>query len=116
LQPGSQAVPPPLELAARGQEIPICVVNFSNKFLRSELELRQCSLFVSAIGTRPVVLVDEVVAEVAHSFHLKEGSLQIHCSMLKEFLLLLPDAAVVERVYAEGRAFHGPRFSLQFKR
>jgi hypothetical protein len=91
--------------------MPICVVNFSDNFLRTEHELRRHGLFVSLISTRPVVLANEVVMEVAHSFQLEKGSLKIHHTMPEDFLLLLS-----ERVYASGRPFHGPRFSLQFKR
>jgi hypothetical protein len=39
-QPGSQVVVPPLELAVGGQLTPICVGDFSDKFLRAELDLR----------------------------------------------------------------------------
>jgi hypothetical protein len=47
---------------------PIYVVDFCDKFLRAELELRQRGLFVMVIGARPVVLADEVIVEVARSF------------------------------------------------
>jgi hypothetical protein len=53
-----------------------------------------------------VVLADEVVVEVVHSFQLKEGSMKIHHTMSEDFLLLLPDAVAVEWVYASCRAFH----------
>jgi hypothetical protein len=64
----SQVVVPPLELAAGRQVTPIYVVDFCDKFLRAELELRQRGLFVMVIGARPVVLADEVIVEVARSF------------------------------------------------
>jgi hypothetical protein len=41
------------------------------------------------IGTRPVVLADEVIVEVARSFQLEEGSMRIHNTMPEDFLLLL---------------------------
>jgi hypothetical protein len=57
-----------------------------------------------------------VIVEVARSFQLEEGSMRIHNTMPEDFLLLLSDAVAMERVYNGGRAFHGPRFSLQFKK
>jgi hypothetical protein len=71
---------------------PICVVNFTDNFAREELELRRRDLFVSVIGTRPVILADKVAAEVVRSFRLEGSLLKIHHSMPKDFLLLLPDA------------------------
>jgi hypothetical protein len=71
---------------------PTCVVNFTDNFAREELELRRRDLFVSVIGTRPVILADKVAAEVVRSFRLEGSLLKIHHSMLKDFLLLLPDA------------------------
>jgi hypothetical protein len=68
----SQVIAPPLELAVGGQVTPICVVDFSDKLLRVELKFRQRGLFVSMVGTRPMVLTDEVVVEVAHVFRSKK--------------------------------------------
>jgi hypothetical protein len=94
---------------------PICV-NFTEGFAREELELRRRGLFVSVIGTRPVVLANEVVAEVARSFQLDGSLLKIHHSMPEDFLLLLPDEETAERVFDGGKPLHGPWFSLQFKK
>jgi hypothetical protein len=88
-QPGSQVVVPPLELAVGGQLTPICAVDFSDKFLRAELELQQRGLFVTVIGTISEVLANEVIVEVARSFQLEEGSMRIHNTMPEDFLLLL---------------------------
>jgi hypothetical protein len=68
----SQVVTPPLELAVGGQVTPICVIDFSDKLLRAELEFWQHGLFVSMIGTRPMVLANEVAMEVAHVFRSKK--------------------------------------------
>jgi hypothetical protein len=84
--------------------------------MMAELELRHHGLFILVIGTRPVVLVDEVIAEVARSFQLWEDLLNIHHTMPEDFLLMLSDEAMAVRLYDDGRPFHGPRFSLQFKK
>jgi hypothetical protein len=42
--------------------------------------------------------------------------MKIHHTMPGDFLLLLPDVVAVELVYASSRPFHGPCFSLQFKK
>jgi hypothetical protein len=87
---------------------PICVVNFTDNFAREELELRRRDLFVSVIGTRPVILADKVAAEVVRSFRLEGSLLKIHHSMPKDFLLLLPDEETEERVFDGGKPLHGP--------
>jgi hypothetical protein len=84
--------------------------------MRAELELRRRGLFVSVIGTRPVLHADEVITEVARNFQLREDLLKIHHTTPKDFLLMLPDKATALRVYDDSRPFHGPRFSLQFKK
>jgi hypothetical protein len=71
----------PLQGTESGPVPPICAVNFTEGFAREELELRRHSLFVSVFGTRPVVLADKVVTEVAHSFQLDGSLLKIHHSM-----------------------------------
>jgi hypothetical protein len=99
-------------MAVGEQETAICIINFSDNFLRAENELHHHGLFVSVIGTRPLVLADEVVAEVALGFQLEVGLLKIHHTMPKYFLLLLLEEEAAKQVYAGGRLFHGMHFSL----
>jgi hypothetical protein len=55
------------------------VLDFSPVLAREEVALR-CALFITIVGTRPVVLADEVSSEIARSFELPLQSLKIHQS------------------------------------
>lgn len=54
------------------------------------------------------MLAEEVVREVAQGFKLDEASLQIHQTMPKDFLLLLPDERTADQVFDGGWPFHRP--------
>jgi hypothetical protein len=81
---------------------------------REEVALRR-ALFVTVIGTRPVVLGSNVLEEVDRRYCLNIDDMSIHQTMSEDFLLFLPDEEVVTRVLNEGRPFRGPMFSLVFK-
>jgi hypothetical protein len=81
---------------------------------REEVALRR-SLFVTVIGTRPVVLGSDVLEEVARRYCFNIDDMSIHQTMPEDFLLFLPDEEVAIRVLNEGRPFRGPMFSLVFK-
>ncbi|GJN10072.1 hypothetical protein PR202_ga28133 [Eleusine coracana subsp. coracana] len=81
---------------------PTCIVNFSESLERAELGLRR-ALFVTVVGSRPVVLADEVVQEVALSFHLNTNAIRAHQTFPEDFLLLFPNAEAADRIYDGGR-------------
>jgi hypothetical protein len=92
-----------------------CILEFSDDMAREEANLRR-ALFVTIVGTRPIVKGSEVVEEVAHSFNVKIEDMKIHQTKPEDFLLLLPDEATGSRVVNGGKILRGPRFSLIFKR
>lgn len=67
-------------------------------------------------GNRPVLNTDQVLPEVARSFNVSVESMQIMLFHLEDFLLMLHDWGVVQRVYNGCLPFHGPGFILFFKR
>jgi hypothetical protein len=81
-----------------------------------ELGLHRQALFIIVISTRSEVLADEVAEGAARGFDLEGGSILVHHTMPEDFILMLLDEAVVERVYRGSRPFHCPRFSFQFKK
>jgi hypothetical protein len=92
-----------------------CILEFSDDMAREEANLRR-ALFVTIVGTRPIVTDSEVIDEVAHSFNIKTEDMKIHQTKPEDFLLFLPDEATATRVLNDGKILKGPRFSLIFKR
>jgi hypothetical protein len=113
--PCSPAAAPEGSSQAPVTNTPSCVVEFLAAMAREEVNLRR-ALFVTVIGTRPVVLGDEVLEEVACNFGIDIVDKTIHQSMPEDFLLVLPDEETATRVLNEGRALRGPCFNLMFKR
>lgn len=62
-------------VATSGSERVSCIIGFSEDLAaRNEASLR-CALLVVIVGTRPVVIADEILDEVARSFQL---DIQVH--------------------------------------
>jgi hypothetical protein len=93
--------------------IPSCVLELSTD-IREEVALRR-ALFVTVVGTRPIILGSNVLEEVARRYCLNIDDMSIHQTMPEDFLLFLPDEEVATRVLNEGRPFRGPMFLLVFK-
>ncbi|KAF8670485.1 hypothetical protein HU200_050501 [Digitaria exilis] len=94
---------------------PICVIDRSTRMDNTEVDLQR-ALVVTIGGNRPSLVADRVLREVARSYNLAEGTIQVTPFAPEDFLLLLPDREVAERVYNGGRPFHDPGFTLLFKR
>ncbi|XP_035820086.1 uncharacterized protein [Zea mays] len=94
---------------------PSCVLEFSTDLARKEAALRR-ALFVSVVGTRPMVRGDEVIEELARSFSINPDDMSIQQATPEDFLLFLPDEHTATQILNEGRPFRGPGFSLNFKR
>jgi hypothetical protein len=67
-----------------GLEKPRCILDFKQSFAREEMSLRR-GLFVMVVGTRPVVLGEEVIAEVAERFELDARSMKVLDMWLEDF-------------------------------
>jgi hypothetical protein len=92
-----------------------CVLDYSDDLAREEIALRR-ALFVSVVGTRPMVLGSEIVDEVARQFDIAVQNMSIHQTMPEDFLLLMPDEDAATKVFNDGKALRGPRFTLLFKK
>jgi hypothetical protein len=81
-----------------------CVIEFSTAMAREEAALRR-ALFVSIVGSRPEISGAEVRDEVARAFGIDVISISIHQSLPEDFLLLLPDESLADRVFNGGKMF-----------
>jgi hypothetical protein len=67
-------------------------------------------------GTRLVVLGSKIVDEVARQFDIAVKNMSIHQTMPEDFLLLMSDEDAATKVFNDGKALRGPRFTLLFKK
>jgi hypothetical protein len=82
---------------------------------REEVAFRR-ALFVTLVGTRPLIPGMLVMEEVVRVFYLHLDSLTIHQTKPEDFLLILPDEDSATRVFNDGKMLRGPHFNLLFKR
>lgn len=94
---------------------PVCIIDRTARLESAKAELRR-ALVVTIGGNHPTLEAGHVLQEVARGFEIDVESMQIMPFKPEDFLLLLPDWSVAERVYNGGLPFHGPGFILIFKR
>jgi hypothetical protein len=120
---GSEEVPASMTAPSAGvmQSIPeestysrLCIVQRSTILDRAEAELGS-ALFVTVGGNRPAVTEHQVIEEVARSFRTDASVMSILMSVLEDFILVLPDIRVADRVLNNDPPLLRPSFSLLFK-
>jgi hypothetical protein len=78
-----------VDIVPNMSSIPSCVLELSTDMAREEVALHR-ALFVTIIGTRPVVLGSDVLEEVARRYCLNIDDMSIHQTMPEDFLLFSP--------------------------
>ena len=93
--------------------VPFNVIDCSPLLDQAE-DLRKV-IFVSIIGTRPVIAPQEVIDALANKFNVDREALHIHNSFPKDFLLILPYVDAAELVVNKSRSIHTPSFTMKIK-
>jgi hypothetical protein len=93
---------------------PLCVINQTASIDRTEADLRR-ALLVTVGGNRPTVSKFQVLEEVSRAFNIAVNSMVVMVAAPEDFLLMLPDTTVADRVFNRGLSLYGPEFSLHFK-
>lgn len=94
---------------------PVCIIDRTARVESAEAELRHALVVTIGGNHPPAVEAGQVLQEVARSFDVDIDSMQIMAFKPEDFLLLLPDWGIAERVYNGGLPLQGPGFTLLFK-
>ena len=91
------------------------IIDRSVIIARAEEELSK-AFFVSVVGHPAAVSVDILADELALRYELLMQSLEFHYLGPNEYMLVLPDEAMVGHVYNEGCPLQVSPFTLCFRR